>query len=77
MQGDNFQIDKEPLLQIPIINATFEQQQPIITLVNQILSTKKENPVADTSVLEREIDELVYGLYGLTEEEVGIIEGGK
>ena len=29
---------------------------------------------ADTWALEREIDELVYGLYGLSEEEVTIIE---
>jgi DNA-binding CsgD family transcriptional regulator len=27
--------------------------------------------------LEREIDEMVYKLYGLTEEEIAIIEGGK
>ncbi len=25
--------------------------------------------------LEREIDGMVYGLYGLTEEEIGIVEG--
>ena len=25
--------------------------------------------------VEREIDQVVYGLYGLTEEEVGIVEG--
>jgi len=43
-------------------------------LVNQILSAKKENPVADTVELEREIDLLVYGLFGLMEEEIGIIE---
>jgi hypothetical protein len=31
--------------------------------------------VADTSVLERKIDELVYQLYGLTDEEIAIVEG--
>ncbi|GBU25373.1 hypothetical protein R83H12_02016 [Fibrobacteria bacterium R8-3-H12] len=64
--------------QIPIKNITLEQQQSIITLVNQILSAKKENSGADTKKLEeleREIDRLVYGLYGLTEEEVGVVEG--
>ena len=30
---------------------------------------------ADTSALEREIDELVYALYGLTPEEIRIVEG--
>ena len=36
-------------------------------LVNQILSTKQEKNAADTLYIERQIDELVYGLYGLTE----------
>lgn len=44
--------------------------------VNRILSNKKENPQADTSTLEAEIDQMVYKLYGLSEEEIGIVEGG-
>jgi len=44
-------------------------------LVDQILSAKKQNPEADTSKLEKEIDKLVYKLYNLTEEEIKIIEG--
>jgi len=74
MQGNNYQIDKEPLLQIPIFKANTEQQQSIIVLVNQILSIKRVNPVADTSDLERRIDKLVYHFYNLTDEEVAIIE---
>ena len=42
--------------------------------VNQILSLKKANPEADTSAIEREIDLIVYALYGLSEEEIGIVE---
>lgn len=38
---------------------------------------KKQSPAADTSPWEQEIDELVYGLYGLREEEIKIIENGK
>ena len=41
----------------------------------QILSLKKENPKADTSKLEAEIDQMVYELYGLSEEEIAIVEG--
>ena len=62
--------------ELPIPNIPISEQQPLITLVSHILSLKKENPVADTSALEREIDALVYGLYGLTDEEIIIIEGG-
>ena len=52
------------------------QQQPIIALVDKILATKKSNPQADTSAWEREIDELVYELYGLKEDEIKVVEGG-
>ncbi|MBP5364632.1 MAG: Eco57I restriction-modification methylase domain-containing protein [Bacteroidales bacterium] len=60
---------------IPIPAATSDQQQPIIDLVDSILAAKKANPQADTSEDEKEIDRLVYDLYGLTEEEIKIIEG--
>ncbi|MBE7689825.1 type IIG restriction enzyme/methyltransferase [Tenacibaculum piscium] len=43
--------------------------------VNKILSIKKENPESDTSVLEKQIDQMVYKLYGLTADEVAIVEG--
>ncbi len=46
----------------------------IIYLVDQILSLKKSEPNTDTGVLENEIDQLVYQLYGLTEEETKLIE---
>jgi hypothetical protein len=36
--------------------------------------SQKETPAAETRELEREIDGLVYGLYGLREEEIRIIE---
>lgn len=46
----------------------------ITDLVNLIISTKRKNSSADTSSLESEIDSLVYQLYGLTEEEIKIVE---
>lgn len=49
--------------------------EQIEAYVDQILSAKKENPKADTSAWEKEIDRLVYELYGLTEEEIMIVEG--
>jgi len=80
MQGNNYQIDKEPLLNIPLPSTMPQNQHltnQIISLVDQILSAKERNPEADTSELEKEIDELVYKLYNLTEEEIKIIEGEK
>ena len=63
--------------QLPIPKISETAQQPFITLVDQILAAKKKDPNADTSALEREIDEMVYELYGLTDEEIKIVEGIK
>ena len=59
-------------LPIKIVSPT--SQQSFIRLVDQILITKKSDRNADTTTLEQEIDRLVYELYGLTEEEIAIIE---
>lgn len=59
--------------QIPIALEE-NKQQSIIALVDRILSAKKANPLADTTAEEREIDRLVYELYGLTNDEVKIID---
>ena len=47
----------------------------IESLVDQIFAAKKQNPEADTSTLEAEIDRHVYALYSLTPEEIKIVEG--
>lgn len=70
----NIDINPEYLRNIPIPSVPPEQQAPIIALVDKILDAKKENPQADTSALEAEIDKLVYQLYGLTEEEIAVVE---
>jgi hypothetical protein len=43
--------------------------------VSLFVDLVKSGPAADTSALEAEIDQLVYQLYGLTEEEIAIVEG--
>jgi adenine-specific DNA-methyltransferase len=45
--------------------------------VLNVLEIKKEDPIADTQVLEQEIDRIVYELYGLSEEESKIILGSR
>ena len=59
---------------VPFPTASKEKQMYVIGLVNKILSAKRTNPSADTSALESEIDRLVYQLYGLTEEEIKVVE---
>ena len=60
---------------IPIKIPTPEIECVITSLVTRILAAKRAAPQADTSALESEIDGLVFELYGLTEEEIGIVEG--
>jgi len=60
---------------VPVVKASDKQKSPIIERVNKILAAKKKDPNADTSTLERQIDEIVYKLYNLTEEEIAIVEG--
>ena len=56
------------------INVSAEQDA-LVSLVDRILKAKRLNPVADTSAWEQEINERVYRLYGLTAEEIKLVEG--
>jgi hypothetical protein len=40
-------------------------------------AAKRADAAADTSAWEREIDDRVYRLYGLTAAEIKIVEGGR
>jgi adenine-specific DNA-methyltransferase len=73
LRDGDYHIYPEHLRNLPIPLVDKNQQQPIITLVNQILTDKKKNPAADTKELENKIDVLVYELYGLTEDEIKFI----
>ena len=68
-------IKKQPLEQIPVRDIRAHEQIAIIELVDRILALKQRDAEADVSALEREIDQLVYGLYVLTPEEIQIVEG--
>ena len=61
----------------PIPEATCEQQALIIGLVDQILDAKHTDPDADVSDLEKRIDQIVYLLYGLTDDEIAIVEAAE
>ena len=63
----------KPFKTLPIAPLSAKEQNNFITIVDKILSGKKEHK--DTSGLEKQIDKMVYKLYELTEEEIKIIEG--
>ncbi|ELH8831052.1 Eco57I restriction-modification methylase domain-containing protein [Campylobacter coli] len=77
MQGNNYQIDKEPLLNIPIVDTNSKNKKladELINLVDEILKAKEQDKNANTQELENKINSIVYKLYNLTEEEIKIIE---
>ena len=59
---------------IPQRDICKNEQNKIVDLVDSILTIKKQDVYADTSVLESEIDRIVYQLYGLNYDEVLIID---
>jgi hypothetical protein len=75
LAGGYLQISPETISKIPVPQIEFNDQKPFITLVDQILSIKNQNPNADTKELENQIDKLVYQLYDLSTDEIKIIEG--
>jgi hypothetical protein len=60
---------------LPLALPPKANQLPISLLVQKILEIKSANNTADTTVLEREVDQHVYALYGLTSEEIAVVEG--
>jgi len=74
LAGGYLAINKSTIEQLPFKIAEDESQTIIINNVKTILKAKSANPSADTTALESEIDRLVYQLYGLTDEEIAIIE---
>ncbi len=74
-KGNILELFQVPLSEIPIPSISEDKQQPFIKLVSQIITLKNDNPSADMSAIEAQIDALVYELYGLTEEEIAVVEG--
>ena len=75
LAGGYLAINKSTIEQLPFVKADDATQGVISSNAKKIIELKKNNPNADTSALEREIDRLVYELYGLTEGEIVVIEG--
>jgi len=58
---------------LPIPNTTLAQRAAIEDLVRKRLDARGERP--QVAEWERELNELVYQVYGLTEDEIAIVEG--
>lgn len=70
----NLAVKGEYLKQLRIPVACVATKNQLEALVSEILELKKVNISADTTALENQIDFLVYHLYGLTYDEVLIVD---
>ena len=67
-------LEFKPMYISPIAIPDPPENEEISALVSQILTVKRDDPNADVSDLENEIDRVVYSLYNLTPEEIEIVE---
>lgn len=86
MQGENFQVDKEPLLQIPIVKTPNKQlETDLIKNVEQLINAYPQLRQSKTDLdiglhqnrinaIERNIDNIVYQIYGLIKSDISVIE---
>ncbi len=65
----------EDIKRFPLPQFTPIQKENIISLVDKVITQKRNSQIIDTSTLEKQIDDMVYQLYDLTDEEIAIIEG--
>jgi type II restriction/modification system DNA methylase subunit YeeA len=70
IRGGYYRFIRQYLAQIPMVKTNILE-----SIVNEVIEVKKQNPSADTTDLETQIDQLVYQLYELTDEEIKIVEG--
>ena len=72
IRGGDYHIVPEHIRNIPIASATVDVQNKVAEIVLKIIDLKRTHQ--NTSVLEAEIDKIVYSIYGLTDAEIKIIE---
>jgi len=68
------QIKIELLRRVPIPKASSTEQKPIIERVSRILDGHRQNGGSSIAALEKEIDDLVYELYRVSQEEIELVE---
>jgi len=73
-KGDTLELFYDPLSKIPIASCSEDQQKMIIALVDEIIVERSKDSRADTHDTEQRVDQLIYEIYGLTDEEISIVE---
>ena len=81
-KGEMLELLYTPLMEVPIKKISEKEQWPFIEIVNKILAvTNSSDYLTNAEKLtkvedyEKQIDQMVYELYGLTDEEKKVVEG--
>jgi adenine-specific DNA-methyltransferase len=74
-KDDFTQITLNDIRNLSIPERNIDLTKKIEILVEEVLSMKQKSLSSNCDSIESQIDRLVYELYGLTEEEIGIVEG--
>jgi hypothetical protein len=67
IRGGDYHIYPEHLRNLPVPPVSESAQRQIISLVDKIIAAKIREPTEDISAFEKQLDALVYLLYGVTE----------
>jgi len=73
-QGGFYEFKPMYVSTLPIPDLPQKNKTPLVTFAEKALAAKAKDAAADVSALEAEIDALVYDLYGLTRDEIALIE---
>lgn len=73
-KGDLMELKSTPIGEIPLPVPDPTTESNLAQLVEEILNILSSNPHVDISTQEAEINQIVYKLYGLTTEEIQLIE---
>lgn len=73
-KGEMLELYQQPLSETPIPQLSEVAETSLARVVDKIMAAKQRDAAADTTVLEKEIDRVVYELFGLTLAEVKLVE---
>ena len=73
-KGNMLEMFQVPLSEVPVIRADKDMQRSLIALADKIIEGKRRDRDADTRAAELEIDHVVFQLYGLTTQEIRLVE---
>lgn len=74
MSGGYYQFQAPQLRVMPFKKPDDATNKNVSALVDRVCAARKRDPKADTRELEREINQLVYDVYGVTEQEKDALE---